>query len=136
MTETKDDSIKNYITDLIELQPGEEKFLGREKIEKPEDKSELKIDSLETMSIEIFQPTDQQLKEIKIKKKTQTDKEKKVSLNGIDPEVLAEAVKNEFDTIINGRQMMYRYVHKAKAVPVHKFQYLFEITGQIHLKEK
>jgi len=130
-TETKDDTVKNYSTSLIELQPGEEKFLGKETIQKIDDKSE-ELDFLESRSIEISQPTDQEIKESEFRKEAQIDTEQKISSNGINPQALAQAVRNEFDTIINGRQMMYRYVYKSKATPVHKFQYSFKITDKCH----
>lgn len=135
-TELEDSSVHNYTTELIELAPGAEKFLGKVNVEEQDNDFSLGIDtSLNDLSIEIFQPTEEQIEEIRNRKKKE-EEHKPSSYNF--SEAFRESFKNEFDTIINGRLMMYRYVHKSisekQTLPVHKFHYSFEIRGQVKLK--
>ena len=127
-TEIKDSSVYNYATGFIELAPGDEKLLGKEIVEKEDDFADT---SSTDMSIEIFQPTEKQIEERKNHKKAKA-KADKISIFNI------ENLRNEFDTIVNGRPMMYRYVHKStsekQTLPVHKFHYSYEVTGQVELK--
>jgi hypothetical protein len=91
------------------------------------------------MSIELFQPTAEQIKESKNRKKKGSAYENKSSSDNFN-QAFDEATRNEFDTTLDGRPMMYRYVHNTVAKtpnsPFHKIQYFFEITGQVKLKKQ
>mgnify|MGYP006919274679 FL=1 len=131
-TEIKDDSTFSYSTDLISLSPGDEKLLGSNLFNQIET-----IETGEDRSIQVFNPTNRQLAQRKELEKRRKLAEKTEDDNALLDIVFDESIKNQHDTIVDGKLMMYRYVY-TKRPPItknHKFERIFEITGQIKIKQ-
>lgn len=130
--EIKDDTTYSYSTDLISLSPGDEKLLGNNLFDQIET-----IETGEDKSIQVFTPTNRQLAQKKDLEKRRNVAEKKGDDDALFAIAFDESIKNEHDTIVDGKPMLYRYVY-SKRPPItktHKFQISFEITGQIKIKQ-
>lgn len=139
-TEIQNDSIYKYSTQVVELLPGDEKYLGEISAV-----SETKYPIIEKKTISIWKPM------IFTKKMIEEDKkriEREIRDGVHTPLILGISqmsisllnIVGGRDTIINGKKMKYEYVTEKvydtlHPFPILKYKYKYEVTGQQLLKK-
>lgn len=127
-TEIREEKWYKYSTDLIELAPGEERFLGEEmNITKTE------YQTLEKSEIKLYKPMSDQ----EIEKEKRALKKRKNPFT-YSPLYNEELFAGALDTIINGEQYKYRYAEitykdSTHPIPSVHFKYEYKVVGQVEV---
>lgn len=133
-TSITDDSIYEYKTQLITLQPGDEMFIGSKS-----GVSQVEYPKKDSIVFQTHRP--KRNWDFSVYEKEAKKKDKDISQEDIEFSYAFEKSIEGRDTVINGKQLMYNYntvpyPDTLHPYPVKRYKYKYEVTGQVEMKSK